>query len=131
MLRRVEVHDPAPGVNENDEHEQDLERHRRHHEEVDGNQSFTWLFKKARHVGDGGFFGRTMYFWTVDLATWMPNLASSPTMRGEPQRGFALDISRMRSRTACATGGLPGSPRASRAQWSRNLRRCQAMTVLG
>jgi len=129
VLRHVEVHDPAPRVNENDE--QDLERHRWHHEEVDGQQSFTWLSRKARHVGDDGFFGRTMYFSTVDLATWRPSLASSPTMRGEPQRGFALDIFRMSTWTALATAGLPGAPWARQAQWSRNLRLCQAITVLG
>lgn len=40
------------------------------------------------------------------------SLASSPTIRGAPQRGFAI-------------------VRERRAQWSRNLRRCQAVTVLG
>ncbi len=79
-------------------------------------RSFTWLSKNARHVGDGGFFGRTMYFSTVDLATRMPSLASSPTMRGEPQPGFALDILRMSSWTALATAGLPGLARERRAQ---------------
>jgi hypothetical protein len=42
------------------------------------------LFRKAFHVGDDGFLGRTRYFSTVDLATSMPSLHSSPTIRGEP-----------------------------------------------
>src|SRR5262249_38787193 len=94
-------------------------------------RSFTWLSRKARHVGEGGFVGRTMYFSTVALATAMPSLASSPTMRGEPQSGFAVDILPMRSRTAFATAGLPALGWERRAQWSQNLRRCHAMTVLG
>ena len=56
------------------------------------------------------------HFSTVALATWMPNLASSPTMRGDPQRGFAPDISRIRSRTTSATAGLPGAAWERRAQ---------------
>jgi hypothetical protein len=52
-------------------------------------------------------------------------------MRGEPQRGFAVDILRMRSWIALSTAGLPGLARERRAQWSRNLRRCQALTVRG
>jgi len=82
-------------------------------------------------VGDGDFFGRTMYFSTVALARWIPTLASSPTIRGDPQSGFALDIWRIRSRISLGTAGRPGVLREILAQWSRNLRRCQAMTVLG
>ncbi len=51
-----------------------------------------------------------MYFATVDLATWIPSLVSSPTILGEPQPGFALDIVRMRSSIDLATAGLPGLP---------------------
>jgi hypothetical protein len=78
--------------------------------------SFTWLAKNARHVGEGGFLDRAMYFSTVAFATWMPSLESSPTMRGEPQCGLALDISRMRSWTALASLGLPGLAGERRAQ---------------
>ena len=78
-----------------------------------------------------GVFGRTMCFSTVDLATRMPSFANSPTMRGEPQPGFALDILRISSWTALATAGLPGRPWERRAQGLRNLRRCQAITVRG
>ncbi len=37
----------------------------------------------------------------------------------------------MRSWTALFSLGLPDLAWERRAQWSRNLRRCQAMTVLG
>ncbi len=83
---------------------------------------------RAARSGDRG---RQLYLSTVAFATWMPSLASSPTMRGEPQRGLALDILRRRSWTALAGLGLPGLGRERRVQWSRNLRRCRAMTVLG
>jgi hypothetical protein len=36
VLGDAELHDPAPGVGEDDEDEHDLERDRWHHEEVDG-----------------------------------------------------------------------------------------------
>jgi hypothetical protein len=75
-----------------------------------------WLSRKARQVGDGGFFGRTTYFSTVDFATRMPSVANSPTMRGEPQPGFAVDIVRMRSWTDLSNAGLPGLARERRAQ---------------
>ena len=51
-------------------------------------------------------------------------------MRGDPHPGFAFDILRMRFLTSPATEGLPARLER-RAQWSRNLRRCQAITVLG
>lgn len=50
----------------------------------------------------------------------------------DPTAGVsAADIFRMRSRISRATAGLPVLGRERRAQWSRNLRRCQAITVLG
>lgn len=53
--------------------------------------SFTWFLRKARHVGEGGLRRRTMYFSTVDLASWMPKFPSSPTTRGDPQNRLGLD----------------------------------------
>ena len=70
--------------------------------------SFCW--RMENQVGEGGFRRRIMYFMTVDLATVTPSLASSPTIRGDPQVGFALDIRRMRSRASFATRGRPGLP---------------------
>src|SRR5687767_10707102 len=72
--------------------------------------SLTWLAKKARHVDDGGFRTRGRYFSTVDLATVMPSLRSSPTMRGEPQVGLLHHMSRIKSRTSLEMGGRPGLP---------------------
>ena len=53
-------------------------------------------------------FGR--YFSTVDSATLMPSLRSSPTIRGEPHVGLDCHMSRMRSRTSVAIAGRPGLP---------------------
>ena len=94
--------------------------------------SFMWFFRNALHVPDGGFLVRIMYFSTVDLATVMPILASSPTMRGDPQVEFTADICRMSCRTSFETGGRPGLPqRLSRVQCSRNLRCRHRTTVAG
>jgi len=37
-----------------------------------------WFAKKVRHVCDGGFCQRTMYFATVDCETARPSFSSSP-----------------------------------------------------
>jgi hypothetical protein len=63
--------------------------------------------------------------------TW-PSFRSSPWMRGAPQSGFARLIFRMRSRASRDTSGLPGlCCLLFQVQYSRNPRRCQAMTVSG
>jgi hypothetical protein len=82
-------------------------------------------------VGEGR--GRlTRYFSTVDLATSIPIFRSSPTIRGDPQSGLAVDICRISARTSFGTAGRPGRPgRESRAQCSRNFRRRHAITVRG
>jgi len=132
VLGHVEVHDPPSVMGEHDEDEHDPDRDRRHDEKSTETRSFTWLSRKARQVGDGVLRARTMYFSTVDLATSMPSLASSPAMRGDPQAGLAVDILRIRARTSSATAGRPGRRRPlRRAQWSRNRRRCHRMTVAG
>jgi hypothetical protein len=51
----------------------------------------------------------TMYFATVVCPTSMPSLSSSPWIRGAPQSGFAILISRMSWRTS--TGVLRRPPR--------------------
>jgi hypothetical protein len=68
------------------------------------------LFRKAFHVGDGGFLHRTLYFSTVDLATSMPSFFNSPTIRGEPQPTLASDIFRINALISFDIGGLPGLP---------------------
>ena len=93
--------------------------------------SATWFFRNARQGGEGGRRGRTRYFSMVDLATVIPSVRNSPRMRGEPQRGFAVEMSRIRVRTSWLTTGRPGLLWLSRAQWARKRVRCQAITVAG
>ncbi len=88
------------------------------------------LFRNAFQVGDEVLGGRTRYFSTVDFATSIPSLRSSPTMRGELHRGLALESLRIRVLTSLLTVGRPGlPPRLSFAQYARKRRCCQAMTV--
>jgi hypothetical protein len=47
------------------------------------------LLRKAFRVGEEGLRVRGRYVSTVDLATLIPSLWSSPTMRGEPHVGLA------------------------------------------
>src|SRR5712691_1592461 len=72
--------------------------------------SLTWLLRKAFHVGDDGLRLCGRYFSRVDLATLIPSLRSSPTIRGDPHSGFERHISWMRSRTSLAMAGRPGLP---------------------
>ena len=58
----------------------------------------------------GGVLDRPRYFSTVDLATSMPSLPNSPTIRGEPQPGLASDILRINALISFDTDGLPGLP---------------------
>jgi hypothetical protein len=67
--------------------------------------------------------------WLRTVGTTKKSIA---TIRGTPQRGLADDTRRMRSRTSLATVGRPALPaRVGLVQCSRNLRRRQAITVLG
>src|SRR5437867_11616036 len=50
-------------------------------------KSLTWLFRKVRHVCEGGFLGRAIYLATVACERLMPSLSSSPWILGAPQRG--------------------------------------------
>ena len=95
-------------------------------------RSFAWLLRNACQVGDEGFSGRSMYLSTVDFATSIPSLRSSPTIRGDPQHGLARDILRMSCLTSGAVEGRPGLAfPLMRAQCSRKRSRCHAMTVRG
>ena len=68
-------------------------------------------------------------------AAWemeMPSFASSPCMRGAPQRGLALLMFRISSRISGATPGRPGlRRRLFQVQYRLNPQRCQRMTVSG
>ena len=80
-------------------------------------KSLTWFFRNAFHVGEGAFPDRTRYLSTVDFATLMPSFPSSPTMRGVPHSGLALEMVRINSRISTLICGRPGFPALlSRAQ---------------
>jgi hypothetical protein len=108
ILGYIKMDESAPMMREHDKDEEHLESHRRYDEEIDGYQVLTWFFKNAFQVGEGGLVGRMRYLSTVDWATSIPSLPSSPTIRGEPHPGLALEILRIRSRTSMGTFGLPG-----------------------
>lgn len=65
------------------------------------------------------------------IAAAIPSFRSSPRIRGEPHRGVAAEMSRIRFRTSLLIAGRPGCLRLSCAKCSRNRRRCQASTVVG
>ena len=75
-------------------------------------RSLTCVSRNVRHVGDGEPLARTRYFSTVDFATTMPTLATSPTIRAEPQLGLAREIWRIRVRISGSMAGRPGRPSA-------------------
>ena len=93
--------------------------------------SDAWLLRKVRHVCDGGFLCRTLYFATVDSATSYPSKASSDLIRGTPHVWFSRDSRRMRSRTSRATPGLPCFLRDFHRQYSLKPCRCHRSTVSG
>jgi hypothetical protein len=68
----------------------------------------TGVVKNAFQVGYGEPFAPIRYFSTVDFATTMPSFPGSPTMRGDPQAGFAREIWGMSSRRSRSILGRPG-----------------------
>ena len=94
--------------------------------------SLAWFSRKLRHVWLGGFLVLAMYFSTVDFETVMPSFASSPTICGEPQVGFIVDMVRISSWTSLDVAGRPGLPFFdNRVQCSLNRLRCHRITVSG
>ena len=62
----------------------------------------------------------------------MPSFASSPTVCGEPQVGFMVDMVRISSCTFLRVAGRPGLPFLdNRVQCSLNRLRCHRITVFG
>ena len=72
-----------------------------------------------------------MYLATVDCATSIPSLSSSPWVRGAPHSRLARLISRISRRISTATFGRPPEERDLQRQYSRNPVRCHRMTVAG
>ena len=66
--------------------------------------------QNAFHVGEDGLWLLGRYFSAVDLATVMPILWSSPTIRGAPHVGLDRHMSRMRSTTSLEIAARPGFP---------------------
>src|SRR5664279_1123952 len=64
---------------------------------------FPWFSRKVRHVCEGGFRRRIMYLLTLVSPTSMPNLRSSPWMRGAPKAGS-------RGSSSESAYGLPSTP---------------------
>ena len=71
-------------------------------------RSWIWLFKNAFQVGDGGVSRLGMSRETVRSEMLIPNLSSSPWIRGAPHRGLASAIFRISSLTSELTPGRRG-----------------------
>src|SRR6266567_1658186 len=128
----VEMNHAAPVMSENHKDKQDSKANGRHDKEICRNQAPDVIVEKSAPSLRGRFRWRAMNLATVAWDTSIPSLSSSPWMRGAPQRGFALLIFRMRSRTSSDTSGLPGVRRPLfHAQYKRNPLRCQEITVSG
>jgi hypothetical protein len=131
VLRNCNVHGPTPIMRQNHENKQHPEKHGRDHEEVRRNQVTRVVRQKVRHVCEGGLRSRTMYFAIVDSASSNPGFKSSPWMCGAPQRGLARLILWIRAITSREIEGRPCVWLLLQFQYSRNPRRCQAITVSG
>ncbi len=60
---------------------------------------------------------------------WLPLARTPASMRGAPHRGLATLILRISSITSLDTEGRHSGWRLLQLQYSRNLRRCHAITV--
>ena len=79
MFRHLEVQQPASQVREHDEYKENTETGGGHREKVDG----CHLFRVVCQEGSLGLRRRLaqpphIYLATVEGATWIPNLSSSP-----------------------------------------------------
>src|ERR1700719_1746855 len=61
----------------------------------------------------------------------MSSLSSSPWIRGAPQSGLAMLISRISLRISGGTGGRPPRGRDFQRQYKRKPARCHLMTIAG
>ena len=127
------------------EDEQNVEEDGRYGEEVDGNEVFAmgpmfcracetgnmgYVSRNVRHVCDGGFLRRGMYFDTVAWETRMPSFSNSPWMRGAPHM-LAVAMRLISARTSGSILGRPPLGRLRQVQYLRNPARCHSMTVAG
>ncbi len=91
-----------------------------------------WLFRKVFQVCDGGLSRLGMSRETVRSERLIPNLSSSPWIRGAPQSGLASAIFRIRWLTSGLTPGRPARLCLEiQVQKRRSPCRCQLRTVSG
>lgn len=109
MPRDVDVQEPTPVVGEHHEHVENVERGRRHREEVTGRADG----HVARQEGPPDLprrslgFRRAMDFATVVSPTSCSRSAGSSVMRGAPQVGFSRLICLMRKNSFIGIDGRP------------------------
>src|SRR5262245_32914116 len=72
-----------------------------------------------------------MYLATMDWATSIPSLRSSPWIRGAPQSQLAWLIGQLSSRISLEIAGQPPLDRNFHLQKALNPCRCQRITVSG
>jgi hypothetical protein len=107
MLGHIEVYDAPAMVGEHDQDEEDAPVRGGNGEEIDGNQSRTWLVRNVRQVCDGGVRRFGISRETVRSATSILSFRSSPWILGAPHRGFAAAIRETRALLSGLTGGRP------------------------
>ena len=110
MLCNIEVHNPATVMCKDHQNEQHIVSHGRHHEEIDKHQIADMIVQERLPRRRWWFSGSHPVLLTVDLATSMPSLRSSPTIRDEPRLILASDIFRINALISSGTCGLPGLP---------------------
>lgn len=72
-----------------------------------------------------------MYVATVDSATSIPSISSSPWICGAPHSAFSLLIRRMRSRMSRSILGRPQHRRDFQRQYARKPHRYERITFSG
>jgi hypothetical protein len=93
-------------VAENKKSEELLKGNRRNHKEINRRDRLSVILQKCL-PGLRRRERRTMYFETVDWATWKPSIRSSPWIRDAPHSAFSLLIRRIRSRRPRSIFGRP------------------------
>jgi hypothetical protein len=120
---------PAPLVPQNDQDKQQPKADGRHDQEVHRADACRMIVQKGLQVCDRPRPRLAMYLATVDWATSIPSLSSSPWMRGAPQSRLARLISRISRRISTGTFGRPPRELDLQRQYSRKPVRCHRMTV--
>ena len=118
------VPDAAPIVGEQHQHEHEAARHRRHHEEIRGDDLADVIAQERAPRLRGRLASTAHVFRAGRLTHVEPNFSSSPSIRGAPQRGFASAMSRIRVRMLAGTVGRRRRRRLFQVHHMRKPRRC-------